>query len=191
MFEKRIRAAHRFFFALFPPLILARQIVQAMEPFAGGARMMRPERLHVTLDILDDFVEWPEDIVQALIAAGSTISCGQFEVALERVSGGEHTVALRPRLNNAPLNALHKAITAARTGLGVAGRRNYAFSPHMTLVYRKGAPVSRLVPPIAWTAHEFVLVHSLIGQTRHEVIGRWPLKDGTTPRGEADQLALF
>lgn len=190
MFEKRIKAAHRFFFALFPPPVLARQTIEAMTPFADGARMMRPERLHVTLDILDDFAEWPDEIVPALVAAGSTVAAAPFEVMFDRVSGGESTIALRPRLKNAPLNALHQAIAAGRAGLGVEGRYGYAFSPHMTLVYRKGVPFSHSVAPISWMAEEFVLVHSLIGQTRHEVIARWPL-NATADTVDTAQLALF
>jgi 2'-5' RNA ligase len=31
------------------------------------------------------------------------------------------------------------------------------------------------VAPIAWRAREFVLVHSLLGQTRHIPLARWPL----------------
>jgi 2'-5' RNA ligase len=34
------------------------------------------------------------------------------------------------------------------------------------------------VEPIRWVVREFVLVHSLLGQTRHEVLGRWALRDG-------------
>ena len=33
----------------------------------------------------------------------------------------------------------------------------------------------RAIEPIGRTAHEFVLVRSLIGRSRHEVLGRWPL----------------
>ena len=190
MFEKRIKVAHRFFFALYPPPILARQTVEAMSPFAEGARMMRPERLHVTLDILNDYAEWPDEIVPALVAAGSAVAAAPFEVTLDTVSGGAHTVALRSRLNNAPLNRLHRSIAAARTGLGVDGRYGYAFSPHMTLAYRKGASVNRPVAPITWLAEEFVLIHSLIGQTRHEVIARWPL-NGAPDEADTGQLALF
>ncbi|WP_168371680.1 2'-5' RNA ligase family protein [Sphingomonas sp. Leaf357] len=190
MFEKRIKAAHRFFFALYPPPILARQTVEAMTPFAEGARMMRPERLHVTLDILNDYAEWPDEIVPALVAAGSTVSAAPFDVTLDTVSGGAHTVALRPRLKNAPLERLHRSIAAARAGLGVDGRYGYDFSPHMTLVYRKGESVSRPVAPISWAAEEFVLVHSLIGPARHEVIARWPL-NGVPDAADIGQLALF
>jgi 2'-5' RNA ligase len=29
--------------------------------------------------------------------------------------------------------------------------------------------------PIGWTAREFVLLDSVLGEGRHEMLGRWPL----------------
>ena len=184
------KPAHRFFFALFPPIGLARAIVQKAGPLTEGARMMRPERLHVTLDILDDFVEYPNDIAQALIAAGARVSAAPVEVTLDRLSGGAHTIALRPRLRQIGLHRLQRSIATARDAAGIRARAGYRFSPHMTLSYRTGAPFSRPVAPIAWQAAEFVLIHSLIGRTVHEVIGRWPLTGGADMSDPA-QPALF
>jgi 2'-5' RNA ligase len=50
-----------------------------------------------------------------------------------------------------------------------------SFSPHVTLLYRKGRAFVRPVKPIAWRAAEFVLIHSEIGRTRYRELGRWPL----------------
>ena len=33
--------------------------------------------------------------------------------------------------------------------------------------------------PIAWTVREFALVLSHVGQSRHEYLARWKLRDGT------------
>ncbi|QNA85807.1 2'-5' RNA ligase [Sphingomonas sp. So64.6b] len=185
MFENKISVRHRFFFALLPPAIIARQIVSVMQPFAGGGRMMQAERLHITLDILDDFERWPEKVVAALLAVGEEITAAPFEVVLDRVSGGTETIALRPRLKNASLDALRAKIAAAMARMGLSQRQDYRFSPHMTLAYRDGAPISKLAPPVRWRAEEFVLIHSLLGQTRHEVLGRWTLK------GLDEQPSLF
>jgi 2'-5' RNA ligase len=41
-----------------------------------------------------------------------------------------------------------------------------------------GPPIlleARAVEPIRWTVREFVLVHSLLGQTRHVPLARWSL----------------
>ena len=31
------------------------------------------------------------------------------------------------------------------------------------------------VAPIEWTVHEMLLIRSLVGRTRHDVLGRYPL----------------
>jgi 2'-5' RNA ligase len=46
----------------------------------------------------------------------------------------------------------------------------------MTLLYGRGATVHQAIEPVAWTVRELVLVHSFLGETRHEVLGRWPLR---------------
>jgi 2'-5' RNA ligase len=51
------------------------------------------------------------------------------------------------------------------------------FTPHMTLSYGRCSLDAQATEPVAWTVRELVLVHSFIGQTRHEVLGRWPLGD--------------
>jgi 2'-5' RNA ligase len=32
------------------------------------------------------------------------------------------------------------------------------------------------VNSIVWTVRDFVLIHSLLGQTKHVHLGRWPLR---------------
>jgi 2'-5' RNA ligase len=46
----------------------------------------------------------------------------------------------------------------------------------MTLLYDDRSVAEQAVETIGWTAREFVLVHSLLGQTRHIPLGRWPLR---------------
>jgi 2'-5' RNA ligase len=56
----------------------------------------------------------------------------------------------------------------------VLGVSNYL--PHVTLLRGNAIDtVEESMPPIRWSAHEFVLIRSFFGQSKHEVIGRWPL----------------
>jgi 2'-5' RNA ligase len=55
------------------------------------------------------------------------------------------------------------------------GRRERAFVPHVTLLYDARNVTVQPVDPLGWTVREFVLVHSLLGQTRYRVLGRWTL----------------
>jgi len=45
----------------------------------------------------------------------------------------------------------------------------------VTLLYDDVLVQERAVEPIRWTVSEFVLVHSLLGQTRHIPLARWSL----------------
>ena len=46
----------------------------------------------------------------------------------------------------------------------------------MTLTYDKVAVPEQPIEPITWTATEFFLVHSLLGQTRHIPLEKWSLR---------------
>ena len=73
------------------------------------------------------------------------------------------------------MRAFHAAL-AARLGESGLGRfAAESFEPHVTLAYDARMVTTEAVAPVVWTAHEFVLVHSLLGQTRHIPLGRWPL----------------
>ena len=47
----------------------------------------------------------------------------------------------------------------------------------MTLLYGDRFVADEPVkPPIRWAVHEFVLVHSLLGRSRYNVLARFPLR---------------
>lgn len=45
------------------------------------------------------------------------------------------------------------------------------------LLYDPQGIAEHAIEPIRWTAREFVLVHSLLGRSRHVPLGRWALPD--------------
>jgi 2'-5' RNA ligase len=49
------------------------------------------------------------------------------------------------------------------------------FEPHVTLAYTARDVAAEPVAPVSWLAGEFVLIHSLLGKTRHIPLARWPL----------------
>ena len=59
---------------------------------------------------------------------------------------------------------------------GLGRWANLQYTPHVTLFYDDRCVAEQVVETIVWTAHEFVLVHSLIGQNRHVPLARWPLR---------------
>jgi 2'-5' RNA ligase len=88
---------HRFFFALLPPILLARQIANGAQWFGPGGHPMRPDRLHITMFILRDFLTVPNGLVDALRKLGDAVRAAPAPVALDLASGGERSIALRPR----------------------------------------------------------------------------------------------
>lgn len=59
---------------------------------------------------------------------------------------------------------------------GLGRWANLQYTPHVTLPYDDRCVAEQVVETIDWTANEFVLVHSLIGQNRHVPLARWPLR---------------
>ena len=70
---------------------------------------------------------------------------------------------------------LHTAIHRALVTGSMAPRREPKVWPHVSLLWDRSAIPRTFVEPIGWTAREFVLLDSLYGEGRHEVLGRWPL----------------
>jgi 2'-5' RNA ligase len=79
------------------------------------------------------------------------------------------------------LSDLHVALRSALGEVGItvndatAGHRNRLYVPHLTLFYDVCRIELRLPEPIEWTVSEFVLINSLVGQSRYDVLGRWAL----------------
>lgn len=183
MFERPL-LFHRLFFAFVPPPVLARQVIAAAAVLR--CRTMAAERLHMTMFILDDLPRLDVATVARMRRIGEAIETGPIEIVLDRIAGSYRSVALRPGRANPALLACHRRIAGLAHSVGLAPRQDYRFGPHVTLGYDNPTPWSERVAPLRWIADELVLIHSRVGQTRHEVLGRWRLAATAT-----EQLALF
>ena len=74
-----------------------------------------------------------------------------------------------------PLIAFQHALGMALAREGFAHRLHAPYTPHMTLLYDGCYVPPREVAPLEWTARSLVLVHSLLGRTRHVPLASWPL----------------
>ncbi|MDG2533421.1 2'-5' RNA ligase family protein [Sphingomonas sp. HITSZ_GF] len=167
---------NRLFFAL-RPSPLARNLIGVQRDQLGLAEsVVENDRLHITLAITEDFARQPYAEAKALIAIGEQVSAAPVPVRLDRVSGSNETIALRP---SRKIDALAELGAKLQQGLARAGllRGTWDFHPHVTLLYRKGRPFTRTIDPISWDATDFVLIHSILGAHRHIELGRWPLED--------------
>jgi 2'-5' RNA ligase len=175
----------RLFFALRPDAAaiarIERLIGQLRRDLGLKGKALGPSRFHVTLQVLGDYPSFPQEVADAACAAAEPLAAiPSFKLGFDRVG----SFARRPR--NMPLVLLGeegmvpvKAFQASlekaleRVGLRGAGPANY--TPHLTLLYDDRHVPACPIETIGWTAHEFVLVRSLIGRGRHEVVARWAL----------------
>lgn len=172
----------RLLFALYPDADTTRAIEAAnmgLRRELGLSGRPRPSSiLHVTLRHVGDFVGPPSEVVEALKAAASGLVFPAFELVLDeavRFAGSKAFVLLAREAMNGALIAFQRALCERLDKAGAGWRvGGAAFAPHLTLSYEE-RDAALAVEPIRWTAREFTLVHSLVGQTRHVPIARFAL----------------
>jgi 2'-5' RNA ligase len=176
------------FFAILPDDQAKAEIIRIGERFVKSHRLgvsaVDIDRLHVTLAPVGKADRLQQPMESALIAAGEAVRVKRFDVTLDsamrfsnQADDGRFpfvlcadTATVRSAL------ALRKSLADAQyaQGLMVAGVSSYL--PHVTLLHGHGIDaVEQPIPPISWTAREFVLIRSFFGQSRHEIMARWPL----------------
>lgn len=167
---------HRLFMAIVPPAPVARRIfAMGMEQEPEGSHV-RIAHLHATIAISNDYLSLPRDIVESWLSVGAHVRANPFEFILNRMSGRTRSVALMPSGRVKEFHDLAASIRDNMTFWGVEMREGYRLSPHVTLYYKDGAAFSKMVDPVSWQATELFLIHSHVGLTQHDVIGRWPLR---------------
>ncbi|MDR5833712.1 RNA 2',3'-cyclic phosphodiesterase [Caballeronia sp. LZ034LL] len=182
--EVSASAAHSLFFAVFPDEAAAARLAglstQLRAQYGVKARAIPPERLHVTLHYLGAFAGLPDELIARAQAAASSIALPPAEVLLARIESFASRRAKRPLVLSGDaspsLHALEHTLHAALADAGIAVKRHPRFVPHVTLLYDEQRVPPHAIAPVAWRACEFALVRSLLGQSRHEVLARWPLE---------------
>ena len=85
--------------------------------------------------------------------------------------------------------ALRKAIAAAQARVGLQVNGVSSFLPHVTMLHGHAVDaIEESIATIRWWVPEFALIRSFFGESRHEVIGRWPLAAPAVPE-PVDMLA--
>jgi 2'-5' RNA ligase len=185
-FEAPPRPTDRLFFALVPTpdaaLDIARQARLLKEEYGLKGRPIAIGRLHVTLRYLGDYLGLPQAVAAAAMVAASGVRAAPFDVVFDRAASFHGRPRNRPfvllggegKEGCGALAALHQALGAALENAGLVSAPS-RYKPHVTLLYDNRYVPERAIEPIVWTAHEFVLVHSLLGRSRHTPLARWPL----------------
>lgn len=173
-------ALSHIFFAIRPPPELAVEINRFAETERRErglqGKTLAPERLHMTAVPIGAY---SPEIIHGMLGAASRVSAPAFDMILDRIGSyergqGGSPYVLTPEASPG-FGVLQTAIHAALRG-GMA-YRSKLYSPHMTLLYDREAWPERAISPFRWRVREFVLIQSLVGQTIHRELGRWPLAD--------------
>lgn len=113
--------------------------------------------------------------------AAAEVKASPFTVTFDRAASFSSSPRNRPFVLRgdsglADLMTFQQSLGMAMTRAGLGRWAKPAYTPHVTLLYDDRAVAEQRVEPISWTAGEFVLVRSLIGQTLHVPLARWPLR---------------
>ena len=185
-FDPAPRPTDRLFFALVPDSGAVARIVQCSQHLRRkhglNGRPIAAERFHITLHFIDDYAGLPPRIVASVSEAVTSVAIPPFDVMLNRARSFcdnrplNRPFVLLPSEDIPALDALQRAVGAAMTKANLGKPAARHFTPHLTLLYDDRCVEEHAIETIAWTAWEFVLVHSLLGRSRHVPLARWPLR---------------
>jgi RNA 2',3'-cyclic 3'-phosphodiesterase len=135
------------------------------------------KRLHISLHHLGDYTRLPSRIIYAARQAGYAVSMTSFDVVLHSIGSFRNAVSDRHPLvlhaEGSRLVELHRMLGATMREIGLKAKEH--FRPHVTVLYGPDIVPKQAIEPIRFTVKEFVLIHSELGLSRYNVLGRWPL----------------
>jgi 2'-5' RNA ligase len=167
---------------LFPEDTVARRIAALAGMLRRDYRLKgKPfpaDRLHITLCDLEHHVDLPPELVATAQAAAATVSRPSFEVAFDRVEtwGASQSLVLVGDEGLSELTSFRRALIGALKGAGLGAWLKASFTPHVTLLRDDGIVEEQTVETFRWTVREFVLVNSLVGQSKYVHLARWALQ---------------
>jgi len=177
-------AKHLLYFALQPPPEAAAQALAVAEDarrrYNLSGKPSAAGRLHVSLINIGEFKRPPGPVVNKAIEAAQPASTRPFRVEFNRVGTWPAGDPPRPIVlwgdeGVIGVHALHAVLHKALMRFDMVPRRPPPLEPHMTLLYDTTHVDETLIPPVGWQVREFVLIHAVHGEGRHDVVARFPL----------------
>jgi RNA 2',3'-cyclic 3'-phosphodiesterase len=164
------------FFAIFPDEAARARISEIAQRLRTRRHLttqaIPADRLHITLHYLGAFDGLPADVLQQACDTASAVKLPPVEITLDHLESFSSRRAKRPLvLSGDPSPSLHTLVQSLKP------HAHRPFKPHVTLLYDAHRVAREAVPePVTWTSHEFALMRSHLGQSRHETLARWMLK---------------
>lgn len=141
-----------------------------------------PERLHMTLFPVASSEEPPRpDLIDRARDAAAAVAAAPFTLELDQVMTFRNRRAAKPlvltgRRGQEPFVALQRRISLAVGAAGLHAQPHGFGTPHVTMTWDRDIERELEIDPIPLEAREFAFIHSHVGQRRHELLGRWPLR---------------
>ena len=176
----------RLFFAVLPDAAAVAQAIAITDTLyaANGlsGRRLSPRNLHVTLHHVGDYAGLPAGEVGRAQAAGDSMRHAPVAIRFDKAGSfvRRHRtlpLVLRGGGQVIPLIAFQHGLGEAMARQGFRHLAMSHYTPHMTLLYDPRYVEARAVTAVEWTARDFVLIRSLIGKAKYEVLGRWALNE--------------
>lgn len=167
--------SERLFLALRPPAGTITRIAEECAALRVGTGIVPDDRLHVTLAMIGDFPSLPSMLVDRIRNVAATIARPAFHVLFDWLSFAEDRVMLTEIETSPGLEAFRLHLRGRLLGAAIPPWPGWRYRAHVTLAYGRRPGASTQIEAIRWPVDEFVLIHSSLGEGRHEVIGRWQL----------------
>jgi 2'-5' RNA ligase len=180
------RPKHGLFFAAMVPAPQAEKISILFNCLQTRYPIQKPripdERLHISLLPMLTADSLPEKIIHFSQQAGDAIRFVEFDVTLDRILTYRNKQAEKPLVLAADADSTSKAnglVDRLRQTIStLSGASPYhtgSINPHVTLVWDRLSIPEQSVPPITMPIREVALVHSHIGKSKYDILGRWQL----------------
>ena len=132
--------------------------------------------LHVSLRHIGDFNGIPGGLVDQLWEAATSVAQRPFDVSFDRVTSFQNCIVLVGDDGMGGVRTLERALSDALE-TGKIREPSRSFNPHVTLMYdRTPIPAEPLRQPVRWKVDEFMLIHSLLSESKHVMLKTFPLR---------------
>lgn len=171
----------RVFFALWPDAHTRAALAAWQAPLKklGGGRAAPARNLHLTLVFLGNVAA---ERLPALEDAARPLQGSRLTLTLDRAHCWRHNniVHAAPAAPPPELDRLVRTLEQALTAHGFRFDQRSEYKPHVTLLRHARCPAADLptLPPVSWTATDFVLLQSVSGAggVSYQVRARFPLR---------------
>jgi 2'-5' RNA ligase len=181
------KRSERLFFGLLLAIDAGRRVGRFARQFRHDnhltLRLLAEQRLHISLHLVGDFCRLPEKFIFAARRAAKMVALPPIDMTLDAIKsfGGPASKDGKPREHPVVLLGEEDGLCDLHHSLGGAMRKNglragNRFTPHLTLSHSSSVIARQAIEPIHLRISDFVLIHSELGRTRYNVLGRWPLR---------------